>query len=150
MATKQELETELETLKKELTDLKSGDTTGILAQLAQLKTDLDASAAELETAKSELEKQKKLHDEALGDAKAWKKKADEEADARTKQTAELEAAAAELVSIADNTTPLDNVVVLDGATYPIIHKNSVKELSIDLLKRHVDETFTAVVIALKY
>lgn len=138
MPTKPELEAEVETLKKELSDLKTADPAQLATQLDQLKADLDAISDERDALKTSLDK---AHDDYLAlakqamDATALAQKAGEEL------TALREAAAQEAVSCLDG-----DHVMWKGQVYEVHHSNSVKELAIDLAKRQVSETLTAVVI----
>lgn len=138
MPTKPELEAEVENLKKELADLKAGDTTGMTAELDKLKVDLSALSDERDSLKANLDK---AHEDylALGkqamDATALAQKAGEEL------TALKEVAAKEAVSCLDG-----DHVMWKGQVYEVHHSNSVKELAIDMNKRQVSEVLTALVI----
>jgi hypothetical protein len=135
MATKQELETENEVLKKQLSELeplKTGDNAALLQEITDLKDQLSKVTAGalqendvLKTTLDLLEKEKKLHQDAVNDAKAWKKKHDE---------------AASSVELASNE------ILWQGKARKVVHVNSVRELKEDMHKRFVAAELTAIVI----
>lgn len=138
MATKQELETENEELKKKLAELeplKTADNETFLTEIVNLKSGLlelqeqnEEGLKELEEFSANLAVEKKLHQEALADARAWKKKYDEKP------------------KLADVPVPASHEVVWKGETFKVVHVNSVRELKEDMQKRFVAAELTAIVI----
>ena len=52
----------------------------------------------------------------------------------------------ENIDLKSKINSINNSVFLDGKQYPIIHRNTVKELVVDYYKKYVKEELTAVVI----
>ena len=170
MATKAELEAEVEQLKAQLASGQPPDVAAMTAELDKLKADLDALSDEKAQLLDQLQK---VTDSALqgnavledalkasaaqkADLDELKKVTDQDAQEIVQLHQQLDALKQDLQVAQDALkdeplTPEERFdghhVVLDGAKHDIIWRSTVKDLAVEgYHKRHVDEDMTAVVI----
>lgn len=153
MATKAELEQEVEQLKAQLASGQPPDTVAVAAELDQLKVDLiavsderDQAAADLAKAQAEVEELKKAQDQDNADSAQVLDQLQQQLDSVKKdlQVAQDSLAAKEATGV----LPDGNHALVDGTTYDILWRSTVKDLVYEgYHKRHVDENQTAIVIA---
>lgn len=107
------------------------------AELEQKVAELEAALAAAPDAAQKLP----ILEQEVGTLKAERDQLSASLDAATQQVVDLQGKQNDAVDCT-----VEDHVVLDGIRYKNIHRNTVKELSIDLLKRYVREDLTAVVI----
>ncbi len=148
MATKAELEQEVEQLKAQLASGTPPDVAAMTAELDQLKANLEAVSDERDQAAADLAKSE-------AEVEELKKMADQDSQAELELQQQLDSVKQDLqvakdaLAAKEATGPVaeGNHASVDGKTYDILWRSTVKDLVYEgYHKRHVDENCTAIVI----
>lgn len=148
MATKAELEQEVEQLKAQLSSGQPPDVATMTAELDKLRLDLDAVSDERDQAAADLAK-------SQAEVEELKKMSDQDSQMELELQQQLDSVKQDLQVAKDalaakdatGPAPEGNHVSVDGTTYDILWRSTVKDLVYEgYHKRHVDENCTAIVI----
>jgi chromosome segregation ATPase len=135
MATKAELEQEVEQLKAQLASATPPDVAALTAELDQLKADLDSACDERDAAAAQ------LADESQKSADLQAQLDSVKSDLKVAQDALAAKAAKPSGAVGPDR------VVLDGKEHPILWRSTVKDLVWEGFKKgHLDENHTGLVI----
>lgn len=144
MATKAELEQEVEQLKAQLAAGLPPDVVAMTAELDKLRLDLDSVADERDKAAADL----KSCQDQLGGAEQDYADLQKQLDSVKKDLQVAQDAAAQKPAAPASACGDGNHAMVDGKSYDILWRSTVKDLVYEgYHKRHVDENHTALVVA---